>query len=445
MKGAIAAIVVKDLRLLVRDRATLFFTILFPIIIAVLFGTVFGRSPNAGMLEISVAIEDDGPLARSFAAALESDSSLLVFATSDRESAIALVRRGKVSAAVIIPDGFDSRAATIFSGGAMPIELVGDPSAPAEVGLLEGKLMELGFRQLMKIVADPVQLKRQEQTLKDQLDGDSSISPRVRRSLMKLLAATGELSAERADSTGAAESSGAATVKQAANESDGGAFESFRPIRINREMLSQEPRGGGDPPSSYAVTFPQGVVWGLAGCVMAFVTTLVAERAQGTLTRLRAAPLSMRLILVGKGLVCVISSMAMQSLLLALAWGVFAVKPVDPLMLLVAMFVISVTFTSLAMMIAALFRTGGGAEGAGRAIVLVMALIGGGSIPLVFMPPVMRSLSVVSPFRWAIAAIEGPLWRGGPIGDQFVAIGAVAIVGVLCGSIALVAIARPRS
>ena len=104
--------------------------------------------------------------------------------------------------------------------------------------------------------------------------------------------------------------------------------------------------------------------------------------------------------------------------------------------------VIAVTFTSIAMMIAAVFRTSGGVEGAGRAIILIMALIGGGSIPFVFMPPAMRSLSVISPFRWAIAAIEGPLWRGGSIADQAIAIGAVALVGVGCAGIALVAVSR---
>jgi ABC-2 type transport system permease protein len=199
-----------------------------------------------------------------------------------------------------------------------------------------------------------------------------------------------------------------------------------------------------DPPSTYAVTFPQGVVWGLAGCVMTFVTTLANERAQGTLARLRAAPLSMHLILASKGMACVTSSMIMQGLLLALAWSVFDLRPLNLAMLIFAMLVIAISFTALAMMIAALFRSGGGTDGAGRALILVLAIVGGGSIPLVFMPPILRSISVVSPFRWAISALEGPLWRGGSLADQFAAIGSIALVGLACAVISLGGMARWR-
>ena len=136
--------------------------------------------------------------------------------------------------------------------------------------------------------------------------------------------------------------------------------------------------------------------------------------------------------------------MIMQALLLVLAWAAFDVHPVNLAMLILAMTVNAISFTALAMMIAALFRSGAGTDGAGRALILVLAIVGGGSIPLVFMPPVLRSISVVSPFRWAIAAIEGPLWRGGSIADQFAAIGSVAIVGIVCAVISLGGMAKWR-
>ncbi len=422
------AIALKDLRLLSRDRGALFFTIVFPLIVAVLFGMVFGRVSTPGPLDVVVVVTEDGPLARSFAAALQADSALDVQVAANREGAVEIVRKGKAAAAIILPDGFDARAEALFSGGSMPVDLFGDPSRAPELGLLEGKLMEIGFRQFMLAVTDSDRLGRQTIDIKRQLENSKDLSEEERSAIIKLFAGAQELSAVRK-----------AEGEKQTKKNDG--MWEFRPVRIRTEMLAQKKS---EPPSTYAVTFPQGIVWGLAGCVMAFVTTLANERAQGTLTRLRAAPLSMHLILASKGIACVVSSMIMQSLILVLAWFVFDVRPINLPMLMFAMLVISISFTALAMMIAALFRSGGGTDGAGRALILVLAIVGGGSIPLVFMPPILRSISVVSPFRWAIAAIEGPLWRGGSIADQFASIGSIALVGLVCAAISLGGMARWR-
>lgn len=428
------AIALKDLRLLSRDRGALFFTIVFPLIIAVLFGMVFGRVSTPGPLDVVVVVTEDGPLARSFSAALQADSALHVQVAANKESAVEIVRRGKAAAAIILPDGFDARAEALFSGGSMPVDLLGDPSRAAELGLLEGKLMEIGFRQFMLAVTDSERLARQSTDINRQLENDKTLSSEERSAITKLFSGAEELAVARKADDGKQGANGAQSAKS-------GGMTEFRPVRIRSEMLAQNKA---DPPSTYAVTFPQGVVWGLAGCVMAFVTTLASERAQGTLTRLRAAPLSMHLILASKGMACVTSSMIMQGLLLALAWSVFDLRPLNLAMLIFAMLVIAISFTALAMMIAALFRSGGGTDGAGRALILVLAIVGGGSIPLVFMPPILRSISVVSPFRWAISALEGPLWRGGSIADQLAAIGSIALVGLVCAVISLGGMARWR-
>jgi ABC-2 type transport system permease protein len=428
------AIALKDLRLLSRDRGALFFTILFPVIIAVLFGMVFGRVSTPGPLDVVVVVTEDGPLARSFATALQDDSALHVQLAQDKQQAIEIVRQGKAAAAIILPDGFDARAEALFSGGSMPLDLLGDPSRSAELGLLEGKLMEIGFRQFMLAVTDSERLARQSTDIKRQLENDKTLNTEKRSAIIKLFSGAEELAVARKADDGKQGANGAQSV-------NGGEMTEFRPVRIRSEMLAQDKA---DPPSTYAVTFPQGVVWGLAGCVMAFVTTLASERAQGTLARLRAAPLSMHLILASKGMACVASSMIMQALLLALAWFAFGVRPINLPMLILAMLVIAMSFTALAMMIAALFRTGGGTDGAARALILVLAIVGGGSIPLVFMPPILRSISVVSPFRWAISALEGPLWRGGSMSDQFASIGSIALVGLVCAVISLGGMARWR-
>jgi len=46
------------------------------------------------------------------------------------------------------------------------------------------------------------------------------------------------------------------------------------------------------------------------------------------------------------------------------------------------------------------------------------AMVGGGMIPLIAMPGWLAKASVVSPFKWAITAIEGAVWRGFTLADM---------------------------
>jgi len=134
----------------------------------------------------------------------------------------------------------------------------------------------------------------------------------------------------------------------------------------------------------------------------------------------------------------------MQATLMVLAVTAFGVRPVQPALLLPAMAAIAVAFTMVAMAMASLFQSLGGSEGAGRSVILILALLGGGSVPLVFMPPALASASAVSPFRWAIAALEGPLWRGGSMQSQLMAIGAVLVVAAVAAVIAWGALSLRR-
>jgi len=63
------------------------------------------------------------------------------------------------------------------------------------------------------------------------------------------------------------------------------------------------------------------------------------------------------------------------------------------------------------------------------------AMIGGGMIPLIAMPSWLVSVSAASPFKWAILAIEGAMWRGFGPGDMVLPCG--VLVGVGAGFFAL--------
>jgi ABC-2 type transport system permease protein len=81
------------------------------------------------------------------------------------------------------------------------------------------------------------------------------------------------------------------------------------------------------------------------------------------------------------------------------------------------------------MLVAALSRTESAASGFGWAAMLVMAMLGGGMVPLFVMPGWMQSVSVVSPVRWTVLALEGAIWRGYSLPEMLVPCGILVAVG----------------
>src|SRR5262249_34102772 len=184
----------------------------------------------------------------------------------------------------------------------------------------------------------------------------------------------------------------------------------------------------------------QGVVWGLMGCVMAFGASITGERSRGTLLRLTTAPITRNHILVGKALACFLTCLFVQGLLMAMAVLIFRVRASNPLMLVVAMVLCAVAFVGVMMVVAGLSKSEGSAAGMGRALVLVLAMIGGGTVPVFILPRWVQTASLASPFRWANMSVEAALWRG-LSWTEFLPIAAVLIgcgvVGFVIGSAAL--------
>ena len=408
---AILAIARKDLRLMFRDKGDVFFTFVFPMLMAVLFGFVFGGQGGGSKITLALVNESSSKIATSLADDLSSDASFEVTRHDTREDAMNAVRSGKAAAAVVLPASIEEGAGAMFGGGGMQIDCVIDPKRRAEAGLIQGKLNELAFRQFPRMMADPAQSKRMFDQMRSSIESSKDLSP-GQKLAGAALAAAGESFSRSLGSDAGSDPSAA-----------GGGFS---PVQVKVEEL---PRRKGGPRSSFDVSTPVGIVWGIAGCIGAFAASLVVERARGTLSRLRLAPISRMHLLAGKGLACFITTMLVQALLIVLAVLAFRCSVAQPAMLAIGCTMAAFAFTGLAMLIAGLCKTEAEANGAGRGALLVLALIGGGTIPLFFMPPVLQSLSYASPFRWAVLAIEGPFWRDLAVSEQVVPLAILFAIG----------------
>src|ERR1700752_4229027 len=98
----VVALALKDLRILTRIPGAFFFTFVWPLLVAVFFGMIFG-SPSRGTptLPIAVVDEDASAEARTFVDGLSKRGAFDILRVS-RADATALVRQGKRVAAIIL-------------------------------------------------------------------------------------------------------------------------------------------------------------------------------------------------------------------------------------------------------------------------------------------------------------------------------------------------------
>ena len=124
-----------NVRSFVRDRTALFWTIAFPVIFIVLFGTLFGGSGNptysVGWVDL-----DNSPASAQLKDAFTKTGLVTLTANDDQASAISSAQDGKLDAVIVVPAGFGAQVAQAqaASGGSatnVPLSLYVDPSHTA--------------------------------------------------------------------------------------------------------------------------------------------------------------------------------------------------------------------------------------------------------------------------------------------------------------------------
>ncbi len=413
----------KDLRILLADRMGMIFTVFFPLIYAVFFGLIFSGGGEGGRSKIPVALVDADSTARSiaFADSLSVSSELSVTYHGDTEGAREAVRRGRSTAMILLPPGFGERLGRFAYGEPANLKLGVDPSRKAEAGMLQAVLfqtaaefMQMGFSDFNTQKQD---LSAWRDTLR-QVENQEDVG----YVLTFFDALESFLSEEESRST---ETMDAADSSSRGSENWGG----FTPLKVEELSIQRERFG---PPNAFTITFPQGIIWGLLGATAGFALGLVLERRRGTLRRLLASPLGWAKILGGRALACFIFCFLMSLVLILLGVTLFGVQVQQPLYLLLVLLAIALCFTGVMMIIASMGRSEASVGGIGWGVNLLMAMLGGGMVPLFFMPQWLQRVGVISPVRWAVIGIEGCLWRGFSLSELMVPLLVMSAIGVGC-------------
>ncbi len=402
MSKELLALAGKDIRLLLRDKGGAFVTFVFPLIYCVFFGLIFAvRTDSTREMQIIVVDEDRSEASAGFADLLDAAAEFTVKRTQ-RAAAVDAVRRGKVVAYVVLTDGFGEAMGHVLLNEQPRIEVGVDPARTAEAAMIQGLLTKYSFESIMGDLGGGDGLRRQIRAATEKLQTDTDTPPMVRLALGVFLP---ELERFVTDVEKASENSATADGSSAGQVGTMGAWQ---PIDIAMVDVFRKRTG---PKNSFNISFPQGIIWGVLGCCASFGTSMVIERTSGTLSRLRVAPIGRTTILGGKALACFGSTVSLSAVLFLVGWLFFGVVPKSIAHLAVSLVAMATAFVGIMMFLSILGKTERSVSGLGWAVLLGMAMLGGGMVPQMFMPAWMQSLSHVSPVRWAILAMEGAVWR----------------------------------
>jgi ABC-2 type transport system permease protein len=412
----------KDLLLLLRDKTGLFFTFVFPIGFALFFGMIFGGTGNAGSgggggaggaldnarLTIALIDSDNTPASNALAKRLASADELRIIHSPSPDAApdpLAWARQQvllrKAVAYVHIPTGYAAAREQMLAGQSATVHVGADPSRAAERGMLQGILQQHAFASMADDFRDPVAMRKQTAAARKAIADDKSVSMTDRLVFETFFAALDSFmtSTARRDAQ-------PATQPAPANASTP-AGPTFMPVRVD---FSQVKPDRTVPTNAFSVSFPQGLVWGVMGAAMGFAVSFIGERRSGTFARLASSPMPAWKLIVGKALACFITIAAAMAAMLILASSL-GVSLRNTTTLVVALAVVAFAFVGIMSLLAVLAPTERAASGLGWAVMMVLAFIGGAAVPTFVMPGWMQAVSNVSPMAWAMACLEGGIWR----------------------------------
>ena len=242
------------------DMINLFWVFGFPIVFALFFGLVFsgvnsGEDPKN--MQIGLVDQDQSKLSQRFAERLDAEEALKL-TPMPLEQARDQVRKGKLTAALIIKDNFSERNGMGFGSDDPVIQIMAAPARQMQSAYLQGIASKAQFQGLSDMFTDPNRAKEQFQTWRDNIKEDPDINPLLAATFSSFFDAlqylTGQLRENNEDTS----------------MSDG--FMSIDTISVER----QEEKGK-QPTQGFQITFPQCILWGILGCAATFAVSLVKE------------------------------------------------------------------------------------------------------------------------------------------------------------------------
>jgi ABC-2 type transport system permease protein len=386
MRAALV-IALKDLRQRVRNRTAIVVALVAPFGLAAIFSLLLG-GVSGTELDLRYAIADldrseisaalrEGPLT-----GIEEAGIAEVREVADADAARAAVDDGEADAAVVVPEGFGEAVTAGERGGDVVIEIIGATDAGFATGILES-LVSSYLAELEGIRLSVV-----------------TVASRVPPSDPSALVAR------------------ASAAEAPINLAD---------IEVESRQMGQTTYFA----ASMAIFF-------LFFTAQFGVLSLLAERREGTLPRLVAAPIRPWSIVLGKALgtfalgfgAMVVLAVA-STLLIGADWG----SPIGAVLLITAAVIAAMGITAF---ITTLARTEEQAGGWNSIVAITLAILGGSFFDVTQGPAILRQLSRVTPHAWFLEGIATLNAASATLVDIALPLAALLGIGLVTGAIGMV-------
>ena len=403
----ILSMAVKDLKILLRDKTGAFFVIGFPILMGLFFGLMMGgagSNSSTSKMKVSAVDLDQSEMSQKFVDLLASNTAIELL-PGELEASKDNVRKGRHVGVIVLQKGFGDNVG-VFWGQPPEIQLGMDPSRGAESGMLQGYIMQAVGEMAGQRFNNPDQFRPALTQAKDDAKNDPSLNPINRQLLLGFLGTVDSM-------IDAADTMQTKGVVEGENEAAQTNFEfaKISNLDITRQLDPKSQAGQvAKIRSQWDISFPQAMLWGILGCIAGFAASIARENAHGTLMRLQVAPLSRFEVLAGKAMACFFAVLFVITMMTGLGYFL-GMRPGNILHLVLAAVSVAVCFVGIMMTLSVVGKTEQAVAGIGWMSNMVMAMIGGCMIPVMFMPEIIKRVSILSPVIWAIAAIEGAIWR----------------------------------
>jgi ABC-2 type transport system permease protein len=377
------ALAAAELRRVTRDRTFLFFAVLLPVLIILLIGVTISSNT-----EIRVGVVDEGPspLSSRLGRALDADATVTVEPYAGRAAGVAALRRGEVSAVVVVPAGFDA-------------------------ALRAGRRVDL-----------PVLVPGSAEGSQAALTGLGSVVAQHAATVQAALFATGTAGREFDENLRAA-----ARLQQ-----------DVAAVPVRTVVV--------DSASNY---LPLGFSYSAPTMLVLFVfinavaggAAMIQTRRYGIFARALAAPTRPRDLVLGEAL-CYLALTLGQALLIVTVGAVlFGVSWGNPLAAVALVLVWAAVGTGAGMVAGTFFRTPEQAGAIGPAIGIAFGMLGGCMWPLEIVPEGVARLGHLTPHAWAVDAWVEVLSRGGGLPEVA---GYLAILSLYAAALLALASLRLR-
>ncbi|MDR1990121.1 MAG: ABC transporter permease, partial [Acidobacteriaceae bacterium] len=365
----LVAMVLKDLRLFFTDRRSVIVSFVMPIAIASFFGSIFSgvqdRDNNeTARVPIALVDEDASVVSTRIADAVAADPSFKVTRPSV-DAAREAVRKGAVSVAVVIPQGFGDAASRAFFAGRNRPELTlwYDPSKAMELALVRGVLTEHVMESVSREVFSGEGGMRSLDAALASIDM-FAMSPEQKALLTNMLTSVRAFAQRQQTSPGSQNAPGV-----------GG-------ISVPYTVSAQAMTSSGAPYNGYAHAFAGMGVQFLLFAMINLGIEVLLERQRGLWKRLRSAPISRLTLLGSKALSGSIVAMITLLVSFVFAMVVFKVRISGSFIgFLAIVFASGAMASSFGLLIAALGKTPGSARGIAGFATLMMVMLGGAWVP----------------------------------------------------------------